>query len=227
MQAPERTTVRGPTFIRLIARLSRAPAPQPGGSLPDRLSRWLAWSHAIALSTALDGKLPEAPEDAPLFGSAVEDECVRARAQLAQAIVTGREPVAVPARGGQVPAADAPPEYVVFRQRYLTMQRAMQAATGRLRGDLRDMLAGRSPDMGRLAEVDAVMERSLSPLEHGLLANVPILLAERFERLRRLAPEDSLAWVDVFRKDMQSVLLAELDVRFQPIEGLLAALRAS
>jgi hypothetical protein len=27
----------------------------------------------------------------------------------------------------------------------------------------------------------------------------------------------------VFRKDMQSVLLAELDLRFQPVEGLLAA----
>jgi hypothetical protein len=35
------------------------------------------------------------------------------------------------------------------------------------------------------------------------------------------------AWLNVFRKDMQSVLLAELDVRLQPVEGLLAALRAS
>lgn len=33
------------------------------------------------------------------------------------------------------------------------------------------------------------------------------------------------AWLDVFRKDMRSVLLAELDVRLQPVEGLLAALR--
>jgi hypothetical protein len=33
------------------------------------------------------------------------------------------------------------------------------------------------------------------------------------------------AWLDVFRKDAQSVLLAELDLRFQPVEGLLAALR--
>jgi hypothetical protein len=32
-------------------------------------------------------------------------------------------------------------------------------------------------------------------------------------------------WLDAFRKDMQSVLLAELDVRLQPVEGLLAALR--
>lgn len=35
------------------------------------------------------------------------------------------------------------------------------------------------------------------------------------------------AWLETFRKDMRSVLLAELDVRLQPVEGLLAALRAS
>ncbi|WP_354177481.1 DUF3348 domain-containing protein [Burkholderia plantarii] len=35
-----------------------------------------------------------------------------------------------------------------------------------------------------------------------------------------------LAWLDTFRKDLQSVLLAELEVRFQPVEGLLAALHA-
>jgi hypothetical protein len=67
-----------------------------------------------------------------------------------------------------------------------------------------------------------------------------VLLAGHFDRLR-LAEQASLAdaeaagdgpsvtagaWLNVFRKDMQSVLLAELEVRFQPVEGcLLAALR--
>lgn len=35
------------------------------------------------------------------------------------------------------------------------------------------------------------------------------------------------AWLDTFRTDMRAVLLAELDVRLQPVEGLLAALRTS
>ncbi|MGN6455884.1 MAG: DUF3348 domain-containing protein [Achromobacter mucicolens] len=35
------------------------------------------------------------------------------------------------------------------------------------------------------------------------------------------------AWLDTFRADMRAVLLAELDVRLQPVEGLLAALRTS
>jgi hypothetical protein len=93
--------------------------------------------------------------------------------------------------------------------------------------------------MARLAVVDAVMERALSPRERNLLTAVPGMLAGHFDRLR-LAEQASLAdaeaageasavkagtWQNVFRKDMQSVLLAELEVRFQPVEGLLAALR--
>ena len=87
--------------------------------------------------------------------------------------------------------------------------------------------------MKRLAEVDAVMERALSPRERSLLGTVPALLGKHFERLRR-AELDTLtgghpagAWLEIFRKDAQSVLLAELDLRFQPVEGLLAALRTS
>jgi len=93
--------------------------------------------------------------------------------------------------------------------------------------------------MSRLAEVDAVMERALSPRERSLLTTVPVLLGNYFERLRK-AERETLAdaqvsedapmvapgaWLNVFRKDMQSVLLAEMDLRFQPVEGLLAALR--
>jgi hypothetical protein len=109
------------------------------------------------------------------------------------------------------------------------------------------MLAAKTPAMARLAVVDAVMERALSERERSLLAAVPGLLAGHFERLREAeqqalagaeasadaataapaAPIRPGAWLDAFRKDMQSVLLAELDVRLQPVEGLLAALRTS
>ena len=66
--------------------------------------------------------------------------------------------------------------------------------------------------------------------------------AQRAEDAQGMAPDDAPGsapsasdtpmvkdgpWLDAFRKDMQSVLLAELDIRFQPVEGLRAALRAS
>jgi len=198
------------------------------------LGQWLDWTHAVALSTSLDGKPSAVGFDVPTFGSAEENECARVRASLVSTIAGDR---AFAKEGGANEAVD----YSVFRQRYLAIQRSMQAATGNLRGRLRDMLAQRTVDMARLAAVDAVMERALSPREHTLLDHVPALLGEHFERLRQteqkaladaqvsegapaIAPG---AWLDVFRKDVQSVLLAELDVRFHPVEGLLAALRTN
>jgi hypothetical protein len=246
VQATQRTSIRGPTFIRLLARLTDVDAPPSKQSLSDRLSHWLDWRHALALSTALDGKPAAVIADAPSFGSAEENECVRVRTSLAQAIA-GAPELAVSRLGGtehqvtEEASASGTVDYTVFRQRYVALQRSMQAATGNLRGRLRDMLAETSTDMARLAKVDAVMELALSPREQMLMASVPSLLGEHFERLRQAEqtmPADPQvsehtptsaprAWLDVFRKDMQSVLLAELDVRFQPVEGLLAALRTS
>ena len=86
------------------------------------------------------------------------------------------------------------------------------------------------------------MEQALGVHEHRLLSTVPSLLEKHFKRLRkadetaRIAAETAAepvggiqpgAWLEVFRKDMQGVLLAELDIRFQPVEGLLEALRVS
>lgn len=231
MQALQRTTVRGPTFIRLLARLTALEAGASGPSLPDRLSRWLDWTHAIALSTALDGRTPPAPEDVPSFDSREEAECARARAVLVKAIEGARE--LAPRAASR---SDATADFAPFRQRYLTLQRSMQGTTGQLRGRLRDMLAQVSPSMARLAEVDAVMEMALSPREQKLLATVPAVLGDHFDWLRRAHETEAAAagegtatsqdsWLDRFRGDMRSVLLAELDVRFQPVEALLAALR--
>jgi hypothetical protein len=233
-KAPPRTPVSSPVFIRLLARLTDVDIPQSQHALSDRLSQWIDWTRAVALSRALDGRASAVVTEGPSFDSTVENECIRARASLVNTIAGDLELPSTKQDG-----TDAAIDYTSFHQRYLAMQRAMQAATGRLRGRLRDMLAQKSADMARLAEVDAVMELTLSPREHTLLAAVPNLLGEHFARLQQ-AEQTPLAdtplaadtpktapgeWLRVFRKDMQAVLLAELDVRFQPIEGLLAALR--
>ncbi|WP_144140606.1 DUF3348 domain-containing protein [Paraburkholderia sp. BCC1884] len=241
LQAPQRTAFSGPALIRLLARLADVDVPESGQSLSDRLSQWLGWTDAIALSSALSGKPPAVAVSARAFGSAEEEEFARARAAMAKAIagdsafaVAGRRPPA------QTAPADAPADYAVFRQRYLSMQQTMETGIGALRSRLRATLATQTPAMARLAVVDAVMERALGERERTLLATVPGLLAGHFERLRKaeartLASDEGVvqdaaaatpgAWLDAFRNDMRSVLLAELEVRLQPVEGLLAALR--
>ena len=221
-QVSQRTVFNGSALVRLLSRLTDADVREPRQATADRLSQWFGWTDAISLSAALDGAVAAAaPSRARASASAEERECVRARATLAKAV----------AEDGAVAAAV---DFTPFRRRHLTLQQAMEAGIGPLRGRLRALLAVRSPAMARLAAVDVVMEQVLAAREHSLLAAVPALLEKHFKRLRQASPEttgetegeaEAGEWLHVFRKDMKNVLLAELDFRFQPIEGLLEALR--
>lgn len=223
---PQRTPLPGPAFIRLLARLAEVDVPPSPHSLPERLSQWLDWNRAVALSRALDAS-PASPVAATSDPQAEAAEAARLRGALTRAIVDMPE-LAAPCADSEEPRPAAP-DFALFHKRYLAHQQAMLAATGMLRGRLREQLATRSPALARLAEVDAVMELTLGPREHTLLAAVPTLLGEHFQRLRQAAPAGHTppacnAWLDLFGQDMQQLLLAELDVRFHPIDALLAAL---
>ena len=184
-----------------------------------RLGEWIDWSRAVALSRALDAPAAEAEEGTSVDFDRLVEECAAVRGSLAADIERG--------------PAQAP-----LQQHLQSMQRAMHGATGRLRGDLREILAAGSADQARLAEVDAAMEAVLSPREAGLLASLPAALAARFGRLQQpaaIAGEDAPTplpengeptWLPLFRRELRDLLLAELDLRFQPVEGLLAALRS-
>ncbi|WP_222423785.1 DUF3348 domain-containing protein [Lysobacter antibioticus] len=228
MEASRRATVRGPTFIRLLARLTHADIPQPSQPLSDRLSQWVDWTHSLTLSTALDATPLAAAPGERVCADSEAAECAKVRSALSQAIVGDR---AFAAPDAAPPRADEPADYSFFRQRYLALQQTMEAGAGRLRERLRDRLSLGTPEMARLAAVDQVMERALARRERALLGSAPALLGEHFERLRLAAQDDAAAaprvetWLDAFRRDMRGLLLAELDVRLQPAEGLLAALR--
>jgi hypothetical protein len=222
-QVSQRAGFSGSTLIRLLARLSGSDAREATPATADRLSQWFSWTDAIALSTALNGS-PATAAPAPAGpASAQEAECARVRAALANAL---RAPV----HGEPVDTAAG---FAPHRQRYLAKQQAMEASIGPLRERMRAALEARSPAMARLAAVDAVMAQVLDAREHSLLATVPAVLEKHFERLRQTAPAagepgtetQPEAWLETFRKDSQDVLLAELDFRFQPVEGLLEALR--
>ncbi|WP_144658012.1 DUF3348 domain-containing protein [Achromobacter dolens] len=294
LQAPQRTGLSGPTLIRLLTRLTEVDAPESRQPLSDHLSQWLGWTDAIALSAALNNRPPAIAPGARQFSSAEERECERVRTTLADAIASDtaataakrQMPGQVSAKVAALQADDA--DYSNFRQRYLSLQHTMETSIGNLRSRLRGMLAAKTPEMTRLAVVDAIMDRALLPRERTLLGAIPKLLQGHFDRLRLAeqaaleaaaqaqaetevpagtadepaadaqapaapggsatddapaaapaqaaacaAPQPALsaptpgAWLETFRKDMRSVLLAELDVRLQPVEGLLATLRAS
>jgi hypothetical protein len=219
---------------------SKADAAEPRQAFAERLSQWLGWTDAIALSAALAapaGNVAHAGT-APSAGQE-EAEALRLRTALARTLAGETTAPAAP-RGRPRPLqpeahameTSSPDDFTPQRRHYHARQQAMDTAIGPLRARLRAALAARSPALGRLAAVDAVLEQALGERERSLLSVVPVLLEKRFESLRQahaagapLPAGTPAPWLATFRQDMHRLLLAELDHRWLPIDGLLAALR--
>lgn len=236
------TGLNGSALVGWLARLSVVEGPEVAPSFAEGLARWLSWKDAIALSGALHAPptataghgAARTKQPAPSPAGAVEREFDRVRTTLVRAISDPSEP----------PPSET--DFAPYRRRCVALQQAMEAGIGPLRTQARAALARRSPAMGRLAAIDAVMEEVLGPREHSLLATMPTLLERHFERLgqaeRHAAATTAAATSDgeipqavpvsarpagrlsIFRQDMQRLLLAELDLRLQPVQGLLDAL---
>ena len=107
-----------------------------------------------------------------------------------------------------------------------------------LRTHVRGVLGKASPALRKLVELDAALDGILGERESKLLAIVPVLLEKRFRQLHDAHRQKLMAtqqadspdhwmqaggWLADFCQEMQTVLLAELDVRLQPSLGLMEA----
>ena len=213
----------------------------------ERLGLWLGVFDGITLHAAhqsIKTLVEEKPSDAPSARTfAVEEEFHRVRSALVKAVIaSSASPAGEKRVGNPVPqpgaatATDA--GYAPYHQRYLDQQRHMATRIDALRARVRQAIAKGSPQFAQLASFDAVMDQMLGGREKKLLATVPVLLERRFGHLRKThqiglaaaQQQDDPAlwaqpggWLDVFGKELQEVLLAELEVRMQPVVGLIEA----
>jgi hypothetical protein len=216
------------TLVGLLSSLSLLDAPPTKPPFVQGLGQWLGWAEALSLSAALQrpaGADAAATARAPMAAQA-ERDYGRVVAQLLREIDDAA------ATDPRRTASPGDADFGAFRQRHGALQQAMQAAIEPLRRQLRAAVAAQSPSLQRLAAIDAVLEQALAAREQALLALMPTLLERHFERLQR-APGGAAADAGAtapsatgrFRQDMQRLLRAELQLRLQPLQGLLEALR--
>ena len=213
-------------LVRLLGRWVPVDAQASGPDVAERLGQWLSVADVITLHGAHQSiksmDEPSPPAARPGGASDAEAELLRVRANLEQSIVA-RDAAAAPEPGTG---------YAPYHRRYLEQQRRMATSIDALRDRVRQTLAGESPRLAQLAELDAVLERMLGRREQQLLATVPLCLKERFEQLHRQRPGDAHAvpapgaWLDGFVREFQETLLAELELRLQPVAGMIDALRS-
>lgn len=236
-----RTSFDSSRLIRALSDLVSTDAAPPRQSFADRLGQWLDFADAIALFSALNGSTDAAGGPATTEHPAPGDEFARVRGALLDSINTdglltpGKARIRLPAPAWHASTPGAA-DYLPYHRYYLAHQRDMGAAIAPLRASVRAGLAQRAPALRQLAALDGVLDQALAPRERSLLANVPQLLGRRFEQLHQAhrsalsTPDDPArwlqpgAWLHTFCQDMRAVLLAELELRLQPVAGLLDAL---
>jgi hypothetical protein len=242
------------TLVRFLTELVGADvalAATTQQSFAEKLGLWLDWPDAISLAAVLNKEAAarglQQPAAAPAAAKAVFNDCSRVAADLTKAILMdsllaanlGLLQQPKPVAGAAAAAVAAPLEFSAYRHSYLGHQRMMAAAVGPLRGQVRAALAGMSPALSQLAALDAVLDEALQARERQLLSKLPGVLEKHFEQARKahLASQDLghgaqvqepaapvAAWLADFGKNMQGVLLAELALRLQPIEGMMEAM---
>lgn len=254
VQVPRRVGFSGSTLVRLLARLTDIDVADSKRSFADRLSQWLGWTDAITLSSVLNGDVPTAPARlrTPLAALSLEEaEVARVRSALVTAINENLVPVRNAATGTTAEFAPYRRRYVARQQ---GMETSIAALRKRVRTTLASkspsmaQLAALDAVMERalgaqeqrlLATVPGLLEKHFRQQVQAEKAMQAIEAASVVDAQGKTddgadAPAGGTgiaaparAWQEAFGKDMQSVLLAELEIRLQPVEGLLEAFRES
>jgi len=226
-------------LVRLLAGLDIANVADSTQTFAEKLSQWVAWTDAISLSSALDGG---AAAHASVATSSGATEANRVIEQFRQVRNELTQSIAHDAMFAEEPAGKAPPaaaagevDFAIYRRHYLASQRVLDDRVSRLRAQVRVAVALVSPALSRLAALDAAMEQALSAPQRRVLANVPVLLEKCFKGLRKARLEASTAGCApdsatrptadaAAGPTWQRVLQAELEMRLQPVQGMIDAL---
>lgn len=229
-------------LTRCLAELDLLEGVEPPSDFAEELGQWMHFTDAIALSSVHESGMAEVSAPSPALreatGARLVAEFERIRAFMVNSITKSCSPTGGN-RQNQLPLLlDAEVSYAPYRRFYEAHQRDMELSVEPLRVNLRAALANASPALRKLAELDVVMDKFLRAREAQLLARVPALLQKRFlaqyaahqEQFAASGQPDSPAawmhpggWLAGFCQNLQTLLLAEVELRLQPSAGLLEA----
>ncbi len=229
-------------LVRLLAGLDIVNVADATQTFAEKLSQWVAWTDAISLSSALDGVDGGAAAHASAATSGESSEANKVieqfrqvRNELTQSIAHDAMFAATSAGKAPTAAAAGQVDFAIYRRHYLASQRVLDDRVSRLRVQVRAAVARVSPALSRLAALDAAMEQALSAQQRRVLAQVPVLLEKCFKGLLKArldastagdAPDSNTQHTAdaAVGPTWQRVLQAELEMRLQPVQGMIDAL---
>lgn len=238
-QVAANTNASNPRMIRFLAELEVSGEPIPHARFAERLAQLIDLSGSLKLSIT-HSNMPElAFEPATASAEAIKEEFLRVHAVIVESILNSFT------SGGQRQWAQLPgPDSLLlpdsadalrpFLDFYRLHQQQMSSKIKSLRSHVRDAAAGLSVELAQLSQLDLVLAEALAAPSRRFLANVEPLLRKRFEPLlvefqldpaaERAGGNGLMLVYDRLCGELQSLLLAEVEVHLLPVLGLVEAI---
>ncbi len=223
---------RGSQMIRFLDELHITDEPVSPERFSGRLAELIDLSHSVKISIAHTAMSRMEFEPFDNSFDTARDEVMRVHGETVDIIVkaftdhTGSTRLKAPKRerlNNENQKAAVKP----FLSFYVYYQRMLDSKLNNLREYIRNCASGLSVKLAQLGKLDEVLADTLAAHERKSFAQVPVLLERRFsEQLQRSqwAQLDELH--ASFCRDLQALLLAELEVRMLPVLGLIESIEA-
>ncbi|TVP52053.1 MAG: DUF3348 family protein [Halomonadaceae bacterium] len=112
---------------------------------------------------------------------------------------------------------------------WLVLQRKLAATSDQFRDKVRQTMKDHNQNLARLAELDAVFDHTMAGYTSQCFSHTPRVLEQRLQALQTASEQTQepgtqpADWLHRYWEEAQNLLLAELDVRLEPVLGLLEA----
>lgn len=217
----------GSRLVRALSDLSLANVATPRRSFALRMGGLIDLSDSISLS-ATHLNLSSLPfEQAGAGAEAIRRDFLDVRATLIQSVLRSFVPGGNAGRL-QLPLVDPPaagdsPDIRPYLRFYAAHQRDMEFRVRNLQDRVRIALSGLSPRLAKLVALESALDQTLVNQHRQSFAAVPALLERRMRHLKAQHLSGATLLTQC-QRDLRSLLLAEIDTRLLPVQGLIEAI---
>jgi len=207
----------------------------------QRLGQLIDLADSVNLAGVHGRKLAANFEQKTTSDEAIREEFLQVRNSIVASIIAsfanegGLRRIKLPPAAEQAPD-DSAAGFEPYGRFYTAHQREMDAKIQHLRFHVREAAKDATPQLAQLATLDKALADTLAAHSRKCFAVIPRLLSRRYEQLLNEYKEASEnpqgntgTWpelLEIFCRNMHGLLLAEVEARLLPTQGLIEALHS-
>lgn len=222
-------------LIQLLQQLHLSERPVSAYNVAEKLGLLIDLSLSVSLSTTLGGLKRVKGGDSSVGRDQLRQTMLQLREQWVADLVTSCDPE----KSAQaMPLPKLKDDYATdilnaaqpFARFYALQQSEMEHHISGFQRQVRDVLAESSAEMAQLATLDRALFEIMAKQTRRAFGTVPVMIAKHLtwhfdhrNEKQTENPSQHPAWFLLFLNDLKQILLAELDIRLQPVIGLIEA----